>query len=120
MNTIEKMNKIKSEKILNGFIRYNNQTITKKEWLNELFKSGYKPEIGTTCPIKYNRVKFNRMNWKEQQEYEKKLSERITEYRAICKSGSYYPLTKTEYDYFDSICYPDASESELKHLFGLN
>ena len=122
MNTnITKMNIGKSEKTLNKLVVFEDVVMTKKQWLNKLFERSYKPEIGSTCPIKYDRVKYNRMSsHKEQQDYEKRLSETVTEYRAKSLSGSYSVLSKTEYDYLDSLCCPDASEAELNHLFGIN
>jgi hypothetical protein len=50
--------------------------------------------------IYFNRRKFNRMDWDEQHEYNKKLEERKTVYSAITEDGGLYDIPKIVYNHF--------------------
>ena len=86
-----------------------------------------KSDIRTVPKYQYNRIKYNRMDNREQREYGEKLQETKTEYTLITESGLMYDTTKTAYLYFqdwlekqDMKNNPDeyASDGELNHLFG--
>ncbi len=103
MNTVlNAANEAKIKKHLSSVIRYCNKTMCVDTWLIDLKLDGYTPEVKEVPAIEYNRTKYNRMNGYEQAQYEKRLSERKTEYRAI-KSGSILALSKIEYDFFTSL-----------------
>jgi len=103
--------------------------LTRKEFIEKTHKAGARVEQGETPSVKYNRVKYNRMDWQEQQEYEKKLNTMVPDYRLYQKGETWFTeITKIEYDYFLSLTdTPEllpgmeyASKAELNHLFGLN
>lgn len=50
--------------------------------------------------IEYNRHKFNRMDNRQQAEYEKKLQERKIEYRAHNADGSFLVIPKMVHDLY--------------------
>lgn len=62
-------------------------------------------EAVTVPRIYYNRVKFNRMDGKQQAEYERRLKETKTEYRLIYKadSGLSVNVPKLVFDYFQGL-----------------
>lgn len=95
-------NEAKIKKHLSSVIRYCNKNICIDTWLIDLKSEGYKPEIKEVPAVEYNRTKFNRLTGWEQQQYEKRLNEKKTEYRAI-KDNSILVLSKIEYDYFTSL-----------------
>jgi hypothetical protein len=52
----------------------------------------------------FNRTKYNRMNYAEQQAYEQRLAIKVPCYELqLLGSESYYDITKTEFDYFNSL-----------------
>jgi len=100
--------KAKAEKSLNIQMRYSEGVMTKKAWIELQLKKGSTVEQGTKNRIQFNRIKYNRMGggiWSnEQDEYEKKCNEIVVSYK-IYEAGktSFYEITKTEYDYFNSL-----------------
>jgi hypothetical protein len=94
----------KVEKSLNVKMLYDEGIFTKKEWIKLKFKQGAIVETANKNRIDFNRIKFNRMNYKEQEIYEKKCNEKITCYKLKEKNDNcYFEITKTEYDYFNSL-----------------
>jgi hypothetical protein len=61
-------------------------------------------EAATVPRIEYNRLKFNRMDSRQQAEYERKLKETKTEYRLIYAADSdrYIAAPKMVFDYFQA------------------
>ena len=103
MAYISKALRAKANKILNKQKNYRRFGIlSRREFCEKMVELGAKPVIDKVPSIEYNRRKFNRMDYVEQREYEKKLSTMKDEYRF------YYPdepdtcavVTKTEFDYF--------------------
>lgn len=104
MNTITKAQEVKAQTHLAGLTRYNGIIMKRSEFLEQLKKDGYTPETAEVPAVQYDRRKFNRMNWQEQQVYEKRLAEKKTEYRAQSNDDSgFFTLTTTEYKYFCSL-----------------
>jgi hypothetical protein len=105
MQNINKALEAKKNITLNKFIRYNDEIITKREYIQRHKKEGAKVEISTKNRIQFNRIKFNRMcSNQEQQEYEKKCNEKIICYNLHPANVEYYnEITKTEFDYFNSL-----------------
>ena len=86
-----------------------------------------KSDIRTVPKYQYNRIKYNRMDNREQREYEEKLKENKTEYRVYVDNDSFFTVPKRDFLYFqdwlenqDTKNNPDeyASDEELAHLFG--
>ena len=103
MNTIQAAQKAKAEKSLNVVVRYPEGIMTRKEWIELQFKNGSTVEESTKNKIDYNRTKFNRMNYKEQEEYLSKCYEKIPCYNLTMKDESFYHISKAEFDYFNSL-----------------
>lgn len=130
-NNIFAAQQARAAQALSKKVRYHNQVMTIAEYLQCLKGEGYTPAIGEKNKIQYNRTKYNRMtDTREQDEYERKCNERVTEYRAMSPAPdtSWLEITKTEYEYFNSLFPKEeelkpgeqwASEEELKHLFKL-
>lgn len=75
----------------------------RREWLQHLKENGRVSSIAEVPAVKYDRVKYNRMNWEEQKAYDKRLEEKKTEYRIGEPDGSFFEVSKSEYDYFNSL-----------------
>ena len=62
-------------------------------------------ELGQTPSVQWNRRKFNRMDHRQQAEYQRKLDTMKPEYRlfnAGCPHGSWTPVPKMVFDWFNS------------------
>lgn len=97
----------KAEKTLSKRVNYSGLGImTRKERMDLAFEKGWVVEQGEQPRVQYNRAKYNRMTstW-EQDEYMKKCEERIPEYRLKESedANTYWEITKTEFDYFNSL-----------------
>ena len=107
MADITKAQQARAEKILNTLVNFSDYGVkTRREWLEIKKWEGCTVEETDQPKVKYNRTKYNRMGWKEQQEYEAKMAERKPLYKlnnADCKHNSFFEITKTEYDYFLTI-----------------
>lgn len=104
MKNINHALEAKAQKTLNALVRYSEGVMTRKQFIELQQKRGSKVEISTKNRIQYNRIKYNRMDHKQQQEYEKKCSEKVTCYNLLYAGVSYFTeITKTEYDYFLSL-----------------
>lgn len=77
--------------------------VTKAEFMERLFNSGATSKQSVKPSVEYNRTKFNRMNGEQQQEYERKMSIKIPCYQIHLTSGSFYEVSKTEYEYFNTL-----------------
>ena len=110
---------------INKKYRFNNGFIgTYKEAIdNGLF---IKSEIKDVACIEFNRVKYNRMDYKEQAIYENRLKETKKEYRLYINDDTFNVVCKRDFDYFnsnqeaidlklnaDKYC----NETEINHLF---
>jgi len=125
MNTT-KMREGKANAALYKLVRHEGRVMTKREFILSLLESGYMPKIELAPELKYNRIKFNRMNnHKEQDEYYRRCTE-LTKNAYFMRHGSLsYEISHSEYLLAASLAdnyaggLPEASESELKHLFGI-
>jgi hypothetical protein len=61
-----------------------------------------KVEAKEVPKVAFNRAKYNRMDGKQQEEYEKKMKEKKTEYRAFKKDGSFIEIPKMVYESISS------------------
>jgi hypothetical protein len=74
------------------------------KFIEDLNKICIRLEVGTQDKIKFNRLKYNRMdNNKEQEEYKNKCNEQIPAYRVFIEENKFYSITKTEFDYLNFI-----------------
>ena len=125
MNTT-KMHEGKANKALSKLVRHDGRVMTTREFILSLLESGYTPKIELAPELKYNRTKFNRMSYqREQDEYYRRCTER-TKNAYFMRNGSLsYEVSHSEYLLAASLVdnytggLPEASESELKHLFGI-
>lgn len=51
----------------------------------------------------YNRIKFNRMDYREQADYEEKLKQKKISYRAIFADGSLIEIPKMVHDFYKEV-----------------
>lgn len=102
MTNLVNANDAKIKKHLSSAIRYNNKVMCIDTWLIELKQEGYMPEVKQVPAVRYNRVKYNRMEGWEQEQYDKRLSEKKTEYRAI-KEDRILVLSKIEFNFFEAL-----------------
>ena len=94
----------KAKKVLDTLARYDGVVMTRRDFLIRGKALGYRIEISTKPRIEFNRIKFNRMtNYKEQEIYEQKCNEMIPDYRLYSEKKSFWSITKTEYDFFNSL-----------------
>jgi len=79
--------------------------LTRREWLDNCFNAGnYFSESYLGHPFEYSRTKHNLMDNDEQKVYEGKWNSLTLQYK-IQKKGSNIltPVTKIEFDYFNSL-----------------
>jgi len=50
--------------------------------------------------VRYNRIKYNRMDWNEQMAYEQKLNTKVKVYNLCTSKDSSFTVPKMVYDYF--------------------
>jgi len=53
--------------------------------------------------VKWNRVKYNRMDYAQQREYERRMDKLVPEYRLYISETVFYTVPKLIYDYFVSL-----------------
>jgi hypothetical protein len=102
--------KAKAEKALQQLVRSADFGVTTKaEYIRRHKEMGATVSVGEKPKAQWNRTKYNRMNGREQQEYERKMAEMIPCYKLHTKSTEdnypsvYIEISKTEYDYFNSL-----------------
>lgn len=88
---------------LNVKVRYPEGIMTRAEWLQLMKSQGYTVKEVQEPKVIYNRIKYNRMTGREQDEYERKCNEMKTGYRLCTSESSSYDITKTEFDYFQNL-----------------
>lgn len=96
---IQKAQQAKADKsLLKTIRREDGRIITAKEWLQELLNEGYLPFEDKKPSVKWNRVKYNRMDGRQQEAYDKQLNTLIPAYWA--RNGSLmFELNKTQFNY---------------------
>lgn len=109
---MDKANNTRLKNRLDKLVRYNGGVLTVKEYLHALKDTGYTPEVSEKSSVKYNRIKYNRMGYAEQQEYDRKLEKKIPMYIAINRDKVFNELSKLEFDYFSSL-FKECNISEL-------
>jgi hypothetical protein len=77
--------------------------MTRRQFVKKMHGLGANAKVAQVPKFQYSRSAFNRMDAKEQRKYEAKLKEYKTEYQIHHPGGSHWAVTKTEYDYFQSM-----------------
>lgn len=94
----------RANKILETKARYDGVVMTRREFLLKAKKEGNWTEIGEKSKIQFNRITYNRMtSCKAQEDYIKKTDEKVIDYRLQQTENIFYSITKTEFDYFNSL-----------------
>lgn len=102
MKNLDAANLARLNKSLNNRLRFDNEVLTIKQAI-ELNKFS-RADSFTAPKVRYNRIKFNRMNYEEQAIYEAKMKETKIVYALYIKgSSSFYEVPKLVHDYFNSI-----------------
>ena len=125
MNNLTNANKARSKKALDKLYRFSDHGVKS---FRQLIDKGIfvRAERAQVPSVKWNRVKYNRMNWPEQQEYEKKLDKTKSQYRLWYDEDVFTDVPKYVFEYYNEIKQdnteegsPTASEEQIKHLFKL-
>ena len=103
MTGISKAQNVLKQNILDKKVNYNNRIYTRAQFIESILSTGGHTEVKQISSVQYNRVKYNRMNEREQAEFDKKLAIKKNEYRLYESESSFYELNKTEYNYAKSI-----------------
>lgn len=93
----------KQKSILSKVFRYPEGIMNRSEWINLKKKQGCAVRECLKSKTMYSRTKFNRMNWDQQKEYEIRLETKVPCYELVNLDNSFHDITKTEFDYFNSI-----------------
>jgi hypothetical protein len=91
----------RAESTLKKIFRYDEGVMTRQEWIELKLAEGCTVKQETKAGAEWDRRKFNNMDGYQQREYEKKLDSRIPCYNLYLPSGSFYEITKAEFDYFN-------------------
>jgi hypothetical protein len=106
MQNLEKAHEKRAEQSLLKPVRIDGGPVT--TWKDLIDKKTFTMAKKVDVPaIKYNRRKFNGMNYQEQEEYERRMKETKPEYRLYTDEETFYEVRKTVYDYY-----------EIQRLFG--
>ena len=93
----------KAESALNKLTRCEGRIYTKRDWLKKMHDEGCTARETTKPRCRFDRRKFNRLNWAEQEEYERKCEEQIPAWQVVTQDGYYYEISKTEFNYFQTL-----------------
>lgn len=100
---MKEANEAKAQKTLSTLMRYDGVVMSRKEWIEIQHKNGSTTRLDEKNKIMFDRRKFNRMNYAEQEAYEKRCNEKVPFFRLDKGDGIYYEITKAEFDYFNSL-----------------
>ena len=84
-------NEARLQKALSKVYRFNGVVMSLGQYLEE---NAWTLREFEESKIQYNRRKFNSMNYAQQEEYEKKLAEKVTRYYAEFADGSMVAIPK--------------------------
>lgn len=94
---------LRANAILDKKIRVDSEILTRREWMEKMKNLGHSVKECIVPAIQHNRIKYNRMGIDEQKAHEKRLAEKKTEYRLYTADTEFYTITKTEFNYFNSL-----------------
>lgn len=97
--------KAKADNLLSKLIRdVDGIVFTRREWLERKKRQGCTAKLEDKPSVQWDRRKFNRMDYPEQKEYQKKLDTKVPSYNIYEPNSSVFTeVTKTEFDYFNSL-----------------
>jgi len=102
-DALDKMRKAKDEATLSKQVNYSGYGVmTRKRFIETVLNEGGRLSTEQVKKIKNaSRRQYNKMDNREQYEFDKRQQEAglKTEYQIHLKGGSYYEITKAEYDY---------------------
>ena len=98
LDPLERAREAKKQNVLNKQFRFVDGGIA--SYKEKIDRGDFvKGELKQVPSVKYNRVKFNRMDAAEQSVYEEKMKITKPEYRLYNKDGTFNVVSKTIYDY---------------------
>jgi len=103
MATIDKALQARINKTLDTKVHYTEGIMTRRDWLVLQKSKGSSVKEVMKSKTKYSRTRFNRMDYREQEEYQKRLDTKVPCYELHLSDESFYDITKIEYDYFSSL-----------------
>lgn len=97
ITSLTPMNRGRVEKVLGKEYRRSNGDIVS---LHDIIECGdyIRKEAREEPKINFNRTRYNRMDWTEQAEYDKKLNEKKMAYYLVSEKGSYFQIPKIVYN----------------------
>lgn len=94
----------KTEATLKKQFRYDEGIFTRAEYMQLQKAAGATVSQSTRAQIDFSRTKYNRMDSREQEEYERKCDTRIPCFNLnFAGKSSFIEITKAEFDYFNSL-----------------
>jgi hypothetical protein len=93
----------KTQATLNKVFRYPEGIMSRREYIKLHKSQGAEVKESMRNKIEFNRTKYNRLEGRQQEEYEKKLEEKIVSYELHFSDKSLIYITKAEFDYFNSL-----------------
>lgn len=105
----------RKQSILNFKMRYEEGIMTRAEWIKIKLSQEWYAKEETKSKIQYSRAKFNKMNRKEQEEYERKCAEMVPCW-VLQKGRESFEITKTEFEYFNQLMLEQDIKTEKHHL----
>lgn len=110
---INKAQQAKADKTLDTLVRYDEGVMTRRDWIKMQVDKGATVKMRMESKTVWNRRRFNAMNWEQQQAYEKRMETKVPCFSLHIEEGSYYDITKTEYDYFNSLLKEQDGEDNM-------
>jgi hypothetical protein len=102
MNNIIHMTAARQTQVLHKEYRWPKYGV--KSYLQLINDSVFvRAEIHNIPSVQFNRIKYNRMDNAQQEEYERKLDLMVPEYCLYTSGSSFYSVPKLVYDYFVSL-----------------
>lgn len=88
----------RDEKVLSTRVRYDGVIRTRKENVDYVLSNGGHVEVAEVPSVQEPR-NYNRLTWDQQREYERRRKIMKPEYRLYISPGTFYVISKAEYDY---------------------
>lgn len=107
----------KNEKTLNQKVRYDGIIRTRKENVEYILNNGGHLEVVQVPSVTTTRTRYNRMTRQQQEAFDHKEKILKPEYRLFLSTGSFYTISKSEYNY--GILYLQIIAGNKMELFAL-
>lgn len=99
---IEPMQEGRKAALLAKPVRFQGRQMTKAQMVEEMVSRGGRLKVDHFPKYVFNRSAFNRMDWAEQRDYEKKMKTKMP-FAVQLEDGTFFELTQTEAEYFKSL-----------------